>query len=50
MMTALDAAELMPDAHEETNNSHWAGKRWYTPIPTLHVRFILGSSEYCTSG
>ena len=38
MMSSLDAAELMPDAGEETNNSQWAGKRWYTPIPNLHVR------------
>ncbi|KAF2179124.1 putative AMP-binding enzyme [Zopfia rhizophila CBS 207.26] len=36
MMASLDAAELMPDAHEETMNRHFEKKRWYTPLPSLH--------------
>ncbi len=36
-MTALDAAQTMPDADQETTNHHFANDRWYTPLPTLHV-------------
>ncbi|KAF2692234.1 hypothetical protein K458DRAFT_426014 [Lentithecium fluviatile CBS 122367] len=36
MMASLDSAELMPDAHEETMNRHFANMRWYTPLPSLH--------------
>ena len=37
MMSSLDAAELMPDAHTETMNHHFSHKRVYTPLPSLHV-------------
>ncbi|KAF2202541.1 putative AMP-binding enzyme [Delitschia confertaspora ATCC 74209] len=36
MMTSLDVAELMPDAHEETMSRHFEKSRWYTPLPSLH--------------
>lgn len=39
MMTSLDAAKTMPDAHTETMNDHFQNSRWYTPLPTLHVSF-----------
>lgn len=37
MMSSLDASELMPDAHGETMNRHLQNRRWYTPLPSLHV-------------
>jgi hypothetical protein len=37
MMTAFDAAELMPDADEETMNEQFRNKRFYVSMPTLHV-------------
>lgn len=37
MMTSFDAAELMPDADQETMNDHFRNSRWYTPLPSLHV-------------
>ncbi|RDL36935.1 uncharacterized protein BP5553_04368 [Venustampulla echinocandica] len=36
MMTSLDIAQTMPDANEETTNTHFSNDRWYTPMPTLH--------------
>ncbi|MCJ1388063.1 hypothetical protein MMC18_000907 [Xylographa bjoerkii] len=36
MMTSFDAAELMPDADEETMNDQFRNSRCYTPLPTLH--------------
>lgn len=38
MMTSLDAAKLMPGADEETPISYFSNGRWYTPLPSLHVR------------
>lgn len=43
MMASLDAAELMPDAHEENMNRHFEHKRWYTPLPSLHVCYVFSS-------
>lgn len=43
MMSSLDAAELMPDAHEETMNRHFEHRRWYTPLPSLHVCYVTSS-------
>ncbi|KAI9686662.1 MAG: hypothetical protein M1820_010602 [Bogoriella megaspora] len=39
MMTSFDAAELMPDAGEETMNDHFRDKRFYVSLPNLHVKF-----------
>ena len=37
MMTSFDAAELMPDADQETMNDHFRNARFYSPLPHLHV-------------
>lgn len=37
MMASFDAAELMPDADQETMSDHFRNSRWYTPLPSLHV-------------
>jgi len=47
MMSSLDAAELMPDADHETINRHIENKRWYTPLPSLHVSASFGFTREC---
>lgn len=42
MMCSLDAAELMPDASEGTMNRHFDRRKWYTPLPSLHVSITRG--------
>lgn len=37
MMTMFDAAELMPDADQETMNDHFRDACFYTSIPMSHV-------------
>jgi hypothetical protein len=37
MMACMDAADLMPDAADETLNRHFENRRVYTPLPALHV-------------
>ncbi|KAI4162629.1 MAG: hypothetical protein LQ342_003675 [Letrouitia transgressa] len=37
MMTSFDAAELMPDADQETMNDLFRDTRCYAPLPHLHV-------------
>ncbi|KAF1998814.1 putative AMP-binding enzyme [Amniculicola lignicola CBS 123094] len=38
MMVAWEAADLMPDAGKhDTIMQHIPGRRWYSPLPTLHV-------------
>lgn len=36
-MTSFDAAELMPDADQETMNDLFRDTRCYAPLPHLHV-------------
>jgi hypothetical protein len=37
MMTTSDAAELMPDADQESMNDHFRGACFYTSAPMSHV-------------
>lgn len=37
MMASLEAEKLMPDSSDETMTDHFAQRRWYTPLPSLHV-------------
>lgn len=39
MMATLNLAESMPDASRENMKSYFENKRWYTPLPSLHVRY-----------
>lgn len=41
-MTSLDAARTMPGVDEEgLLQTHFIKARFYTPLPTLHVRCFL---------
>lgn len=41
-MTSLDAARTMPGVDEEgLLKTHFINARFYTPLPTLHVRWLL---------
>lgn len=41
-MTSLDAARTMPGVDEEDLlENHFIKARFYTPLPTLHVRCFL---------
>ncbi|KAF2017909.1 AMP-binding enzyme [Aaosphaeria arxii CBS 175.79] len=46
MMASLDAAELMPDASDETMNNHFRNRRWYTPLPSLHFVGMTVSLQF----
>ncbi|KAI4089244.1 MAG: hypothetical protein L6R37_008075 [Teloschistes peruensis] len=37
-MVTLDAAKVMPDAHEQTFSDQYSDGRWHSPVPSLHVR------------
>ncbi|KAF2705779.1 putative AMP-binding enzyme [Pleomassaria siparia CBS 279.74] len=37
MMAALHDAKGMPDAEDKSMLNHFANRRWYTPLPSLHV-------------
>lgn len=42
LMTSLDAARTMPGVDEEgLLEAHFIKARFYTPLPTLHVRWFL---------
>ncbi|CAI6333958.1 unnamed protein product [Periconia digitata] len=45
MLAALDTAKFMPDANEDNILTHFANRRWYTPLPTLHVVGMLLSLQ-----
>ena len=38
MMTSLDATLIMPEATQELQTHHYMNERWYSPLPSLHVR------------
>lgn len=40
-MASLSLAEQMPDADSETMNRRFKKKRWYTPLPSLHVSCLV---------
>lgn len=43
-MTSLDAARTMPGVDEEgLLETHFIKARFYTPLPTLHVRYFKSS-------
>ena len=40
MMCNFDAEALMPDAGDDSICKHIPGRRWYSPLLTMHVRFL----------
>jgi acyl-CoA synthetase (AMP-forming)/AMP-acid ligase II len=49
MMCNFDAAALMPDAEEDSICKHIPGRRWYSPLLTMHVRPYSHSHPYLQS-
>ncbi|KAL8668541.1 MAG: hypothetical protein Q9168_006833 [Polycauliona sp. 1 TL-2023] len=46
MMTSIDAARTMPDPDEVTIMDHYAGRRWYTPLPSLHFVGMTAALQF----
>lgn len=45
MMATFDAAELMPDADQETMNDHFREACFYTAAPMSHVSEMLTAKQ-----
>ncbi|PVI01653.1 putative AMP-binding enzyme [Periconia macrospinosa] len=46
MMASFNEAALMPDAKDETMLDHFANRRWYTPLPSLHFVGMTVSFQF----